>query len=300
MRLKSRIFYWYSAFVVAFIGLTLFPAPDKATLIRYHITSAELRALDFTIIIPEVLIWFAAFYGYQKLYRYSQLIKASKDGRQIAKLARGLLLLSLGLPITTIIGGILSIIAAHNPGFKSASVIVNNYLGVVFPLAAFLWISMGARGLSELSKSRPRLWLLNIVTLSVIVLGVVFCSLIVADHQELRTSYHMSPELVMLTLGIPYMYIWFLGLFSAAELQVYSRKVSGVVYREGWKWLIIGLAGVIFTSILLQYLTTLSTWLTSLALGWILLLLYVLLILLAAAYIVLALGAKKLMKIEEA
>jgi hypothetical protein len=110
----------------------------------------------------------------------------------------------------------------------------------------------------------------------------------------------MSPELVMITLGIPYMYIWFLGMQAATELHAYSKGLVGIFYRRGWNLFISGIAAIIFTSILLQYLTTLSTWLTSLSLGWLLSLLYVLLLLLASAYIVVALGAKKLMKIEEA
>jgi hypothetical protein len=144
------------------------------------------------------------------------------------------------------------------------------------------------------------LLILNAVGLTVLILGMVFCCLIVLDHTELRQVYHMSPELVMLTLGIPYIYTWFLGLFAVAELFAYSRKVVGVVYRRGWNWLIAGLVSIITVSILIQYLTTLSTWLTSLSLGGILLLLFALLLLLAAAYIVLALGTQKLMKIEEA
>ncbi len=104
----------------------------------------------------------------------------------------------------------------------------------------------------------------------------------------------------MLTLGIPYMYTWFLGLYSASELQAYSQKVAGVVYRKGWNLMIVGVLSFVFLSIILQYLSTLTTWLASLTLYEVLLLLYVLLLLFIAAFIVFALGARKLMKIEEA
>ncbi len=153
--------------------------------------------------------------------------------------------------------------------------------------------------MSDINKARPSLKLLHLEILSTIILGVIFCCLIVLDHRELRATYHMSPELVMLTLGIPYMYMWFLGLFSVVELREYSRTVRGVVYRKSWKLFIAGLAAIILLSILLQYLSTLSSWLTSLSLGWVLLLLYVLLLLLAGAFIVVALGAQGLTKIEE-
>src|SRR5262249_52931667 len=149
-----------------------------------------------------------------KLQRYSQLIKDSEDGRHIAKLAYGLWVLAIGLPIGAIVSGILTYIAAHHAGFTPASVVISNYLGLIYPLIAFLLISRGAWGLSELSRARPSLRIVHLVVATTILLGVVFCCLIVAGHTELRATYHMSPKLVMLTLGAPYMYIWFLGLFS--------------------------------------------------------------------------------------
>lgn len=300
MKIKSKIFYWYATFLATYTAIVLLPAPNKETLHRYHLSPTGLRLLDLTIIIPEAIIWFIAFYGYQKLHVYSQGIKQESEGKHINKLSLGLFFLSIGSPITAIISGILAIIALHHPGFTASSTIINNYVNVVFPLIAFICISIGARGLSDVAKTRPRLPLINLVILLVIILGVVFCSLIVLDHKELRGIYHMSPQLVMLTLAVPYMYIWFLGLQSSAELLEYSRKLVGVVYRKAWNMFIAGLVAIISVSILLQYLTTLSTWLTSLSLNWVLVLLYTLLILLSGAYIVVALGVKKLTAIEEA
>lgn len=300
MKVKSKIFYWYAAFVVAFGLLTLLPSPDKVSMQRYHLSSTSIRLLDLTLIIPEALIWFVAFYGYQKLSRYASLIRSDKDGSQIFHLARGLLLLAVGLPIAAILSTILNIIASHVPDFKPSAVVINNYCGILFPLWGFLLMSIGARGLGNLAKTRPRFTVLNAITLAVIILGVGFCCLVSVGHTAVRNTYHMSPGLVMLTLGVPYMYTWFLGLLTIAELHAYSHTVPGVLYRRGWMLLIWGLGSIILTYITIEYLSTLSTWITSLSLGGILALLYVLLLLLAGAFIVVALGAKKLTKIEEA
>lgn len=300
MKVKSKIFYWYIAFVVIYVAVTLLPSPDKATITQYHLSASGIRALDLTIIIPVMLIWWVAFYGYTKLHAYSQAIKGDAESRHIATLSRGLLLLSIGLPISAIVSSLLTLLNHHLHGFDAVAIIVKNYANVAFPLAAFICISIGARGLSDLRKTRPRLLLINAVILAVIALGIIFCCLIVLNHRTLRTTYHMSPQLVMLSLGVPYMYLWFLGLQASTELHAYSKNVTGIVYRKGWNTFIAGLAAIILTSILIQYLTALSTWLTSLTLGWLLLLLYALLILLASAYIVVALGTKELMKIEEA
>lgn len=299
MNLKSRIFYWYVAFVLVFICLSLIPAPDKASLIKYHLSAADARLLNLTLLIPEAGLWFAAFYGSQRFQRYGQLIHEGKEAPHISRLSRGLLFLALWLPTSAIISTTLRIIATHHPDLKSATVVIGNYLALVFPLLAFVWISRGARGLSDMSNSRPRFGVVNLVILTAIILGVVFCCLIVLNHRTLRTTYHMSPQLVMLTLGIPYTYMWLLGFYALADLQAYSVKLRGILYRRGWQQLIGGLGSVILTSILLQYLTTLTSWITSLSLNGILLLLYGLLFLLAGAFIVLALGAQKLTKIEE-
>jgi hypothetical protein len=300
VKVKSKIFFWYVLFVAGFVLLTLIPTPDQATLTKYHLSALSLRLLDITLIIPEVVMWYAAFYGYLRLQQYGQLITGSAESKHIKRLALGLLFLAAGLPLMAIISGLLSLIAKHHASFTANAVIINNYLSLISPLLAFLYINVAARGLSDLAKRRPRLRFTNLVILTLITLGVVFCCLITANHHQLRLTYHLSPQLVMLSLGIPYMYIWFLGLQACAELYEYSRKLTGIVYRKGWNLVIIGLVSIIFLSIAIQYLTAVSSWLLSLGLGSILLLLYALLLLLGGAYIVVALGANKLTRIEEA
>lgn len=300
MKVKSKIFYWYAAFVAAYACLTLIPHPDRKTLAHYHLSATNLRLLDLTILIPLVVIWFAAFYGYYKLHAYGGMIKQAKDGRAVMKLSYGLLALALGLPIGSIISAIFNLIAAQHPAFTAPAAVISNYITIVYALIAFLFISVGARHLSTISKSRISLRTSNILTLVVIALGVVFCALIGRSHQSVQTAFHMTATQAMLTMALPYIYIWFLGIFAVAEISVYSRHVAGVVYRNSWNQLTFGFAAIIIVDILLQYLGTLSSWLTGLSLSRFLLLLYVLLLLLAAAFIVAALGTKKLVRIEEA
>jgi hypothetical protein len=300
MKLRSKIFYTYAIFVIIYVLLVFLPAPAKATLSKYHLHATGLRLLDVTLIIPILIMWFAVFYGYSKLHDYSKLIKGNRDGKPVGALAYGLLALAIGVPAGSIISSTMTIIADHHQGFMPASIIISNYVSVICPLIAFFLINGAARSLSELTKTRPGLGVANVVTLIVIALGVVFCDLITRSHKSILTTYHMSYSLVMLTYAIPYMYIWFLGLFAIAEMHVYSKQVAGVIYRRGWNRLMFGLGFIIVVDILLQYLDTLSSWLNGLSLGGVLLVLYVLLIALAAGFIVVALGTKELMKIEEA
>lgn len=278
----------------------LIPAPDPIALKHYHLSPTGLRVLEFTLVVPIVAIWFTVFYAYDRLHRYSKLIRNNKDGKAVMRLSDGLLAFALGIPLSSILSTALKVIGRHYPSLTGITTITSNYIGVLYPLIAFIFISMGARALSEISKSRPSLKIFNILVLAIIAIGVIFCDLIARAHHNLYHTYHLSYSLVMLTLGIPYMYMWFLGLFAATEIYLYSRRVAGIVYRQSWNLLAIGLGSFIVVSIVLEYLSTLSTWLNGLSLPGILLLLYVLLLLLASAFIVVALGTKELMKIEEA
>jgi len=300
MNIRSKIFYWYAAFVAIFTFISLLPTPARATLTKYHLQPTGLRLLDLTLLIPTFIMWFAVFYGYNKLHRYGQLIKDNHDGKQVTRLADGLLVIAIGLPVVSIVSGLLQLITRHYPGFTAAATIIPDYLTVIYALVGFIFICKAARGLGELSRTHLGFNMLNVVLFVVIVIGVVFCDLIAHSHASLRMVYHMPYELVMLTFAIPYMYIWFLGLFAIAEIYAYSKQVSGVVYRKGWDRLAFGLGSIIVLDILLQYLGTLSSWLNGLSLSGLLLLLYVLLLGLAGAFIVVALGTKELMKIEEA
>ena len=300
MRIKSRLFYWYAVFVIVSALTLLLPAPDHAALLKYHLHPLTLRLLDVTLLIPMYIMWFALFYGYAHLNRYGRLIGKNRDGRQVMKLADGLLALAIGMPIVSIISNIFMLITHAHPGFAPASAVISNYLNIVYPLIAFIFISKAARGLAGHSRTSPDFKSTNMVVAAVIVLGVIFCDLIARSHYSLNHTYHLSFTWAMFTIAIPYMYIWFLGLFAIAELYAYSKDLAGVLYRKGWNRLAFGFGAIVMLNILLQYLGTLATWLNGLSLAGFLLLLYVLLLLLASAFIVVALGTKDLMKIEQA
>lgn len=270
-----------------------------ATLHRYHITAGQLRWLDITIILPLAAIWGAAFYGYHKLSTYSRLIRQAKDGRQIAKLTKGVLILVLGLPLNSIISQILKLIGVHHTSFTAATAIVANYVSLVIPLVAFAVIGHGARGLSIFAKQRPAYAATQVLAGVLIVVGVLYGYFISLPGAHLNEYYHLKPTIVLITLVIPYIYTWFLGLLAAYELHLYSRKITGVIYRQGWDYLAYGLGAVIITSILLQYFTTLTMRFQTLSLGAVLAMVYGLLAVMAVGYVLLSVGAKKLTKIEE-
>lgn len=298
MKLRSKLFGLYVLFVGLYSVMLLIAPPPRVTLDQYHLTVTQLRLLDLTIIIPLAIIWFIAFYGFSKLRTYATLIRNSKDGTQINKIANGIMVLTIGLPFSSVIGSIMTVIAQDNPEFRPASIIVRHYLDLLVPLIAFSIISIGARGLADLAKHRPPQRVMNIIALVFITIGVFYCHFVLTA-KNFHTAYYLPEALVLLTIVIPYMYTWYLGLLSAYQVHAYSLQAPGIVYRRNWDLFAYGIAATILTSVVFQYVTTLSKQFSSLHLLPLLGIVYGLLALMSVGYALIALGAKKLQKIEE-
>lgn len=298
MKLRSRLFGLYVLFVGLYAVMLLIAPPPRIAMDRYNLTINQLHLLELTIIIPMAIIWFIAFYGYSKLRAYTDLIKDSKDGKQINRIATGVLILTIGTPFTTVASSIMTVISQDMPNFRPTSLIIRHYLDILVPLLAFILISGGARGLHDLTKHRPPQYVINAVAGIFIVIGVTYCWVILNAH-NFNAAYFLPEWLVLTTIVIPYMYTWYLGMMSAYQVHAYSLKVPGIVYRRNWNLFAAGIAAIIVASIIYQYAATLTRQFSSLRLIPLLCIVYSLLALISVGYILVALGAKKLQKIEE-
>jgi len=298
MKLRSRLFYSYILFVIVYAIFLLLPAPSRVTLRQYHVSALGIRIIDATLLVLLALIWFAGFYGYVKIRAYTQLIRGSKDGEQVAKLAKGIFAIVIWLPVSSSLSSILNYIALRHIGFLPAAKIIENYIGLLLPLVGFIYISSGARGLSEIVKQRPSYFATNLLAFLLIYVGLIYAHLVLVT-QDRDTVYHMPIWVVLLTLIAPYIYMWFIGLLAVYEIYLYRRKVKGIVYKRSWGLLSFGLGWLIVITIGLQYLTTLSAHLAHLSIYGILTIIYVLLLLVALGFVFIANGARKLQRIEE-
>jgi hypothetical protein len=297
MKLRSKIFYLYAILVATYVALFLITLPTDAVQ-RFDLSPLEYRLLGLTVVIPLTLIWFAAFYGYSKLRTYTNLIRATKDGRHVNQLTRGIMVLAIGLPITAIVDTALSRLAQRYPSLTDFSTVIDNYLDLAIPLTAFFFISAGAHGLSILSKQRPSQRAINLLAALFIAIGVTYCS-IVLTSDDLQTIYHLPVWLVVATVVGPYLYVWYLGLLAAYEVYLYSRTAPGLLYRRTWGMLARGIGAIILTSIVMQYVLTLTTQFTTMRLRSLLVIVYILLALMSVGYVLVAIGARRLRKIEE-
>lgn len=299
MKWHSRTFLFFVILAVLYVFISLVVAPPRATLQKYHMSSTSLRVLNTTVVVPVIAVWFLALYGYQKLHDYSQELNGSKEGAYVKELTTGVLVLAFWLPISSTTSAVLNLAARNHPELLAPATVITNYMSLIFPLVALYFINSAARKLSDLSKLRLAPRNINFMALALIVAGVAYGFLVASAQNDLDAIYHLPMPLVLLTLVIPYIFSWFLGLLAVFYLHAYGKSVPGIIFRKSWNWFAFGLVWIIVCLIALQYTTAVSAKLGDMPVGTLLMLTYGLLLLMGLGFAFLAAGAKKLKMIEE-
>lgn len=298
MHIRLTPITWFILLTVIAIGLALGLPPDPHAVHQLHTSAAAYRLAIAALLIPYILIWFASFYAFAKLQEYSRPLKGTKDGAAFHKITIGMGAVAFSLVVPTIISLILNNIAVHQPSFKVASIIINNYLGLYPGLLAFLLLFNGTRLLLRTVRGSTQRLDLRWHAPWFFLLCVVFSHLAI-ENQYRSHPYHLSLWLLIVTFIVPYLYGWMVGLLSAYELRWYAKTVKGLLYRQAVKQIAHGIAIVIFGSIAIQFVNiTLAQRLDN-SLGSVLLVDYGLLVIVAVGLILMALGTKKLKLIEE-
>lgn len=296
---KPSAMMWYGVLVVIGAVLALLMAPDVAILHTLHISDAAYRIAVFTVIPPYALIWFSAFYAYDKLRGYAKKVRPSQEAEPFQTIADGVRFLAWGLALQTIISIVLNAFASWHSGFGAASTILSHYIMLAVPLVGFTMIGNGTNALTAIVHTRPSRVGMRLFALAFIIVGTFFVRLVMHGHGADDGQYRLSAYPLLLTIIIPYLYAWFLGLLSAYELWLYAQKIKGVLYKRALARLSGGIAIVIVASIAVQYLTGVSGNSGRVSLAPFLVMVYCLLAVQAAGYALIAFGAKRLQKIEE-
>lgn len=296
---KVPAFTWYGILVAAYIILSLSVPIDSHALHMLHLSSVEYRVFIFAVIVPYTLIWLAAFYAYNNMQSYAKRIHTSPEGLAFKQLANGILVMAWGLAIPAILSVILNAIAAQHYGFKGTATIINNYATLLVPLIAFSYISSGTRRLSDSLHSRPSLVGVRLFVIAFVTMGVFYCYLTLRARFLHGDPYHLPTVLTLLTIVIPYLFAWFMGLLATLELTMYATKIHGLLYKRSLNMLASGIAMVIVSSIFIQYITVIFAYKGNFTLGILLVLIYILLIGEAIGFVLISTGSKRLKRIEE-
>jgi len=295
----------YTILAVLFaIFIFALPANRLATQ-AYHVTSFQYRVVLFSVALPSILVWFAAFWGYAKLRQYAAHLQAAAEGEYYMALARGCTWLAWSLPVTAIVT--LAANAAMGPDthLHPAAVVISNYVKLIPPLIAFTLIGNAARGLVQHSRIKLGLMGTRLIMLLFVLIGVLYCYL-VFRHMDLTMGlgnshnlYFMPVWLVVVTIAVPYLYAWFVGLLAAYEISLFSQKVHGVLYRRALRMLAGGLVLVLGSSMVVQYISGLQVGQGYLVLDSRLLFLTIFRILNGIGFLLIAFGADQLKKLED-
>jgi hypothetical protein len=299
-----RTMQWCTAVAAAYILLIFVLPGNHATMDYYHLSAFGYRVVNAALAMPTIAVWFAAFWGYAKLREYSRAIAKSREGPHFARLASGCAWLAWSLPVTTLSSFLLNGIANKWPAFHPSAIIISNYCALVLPLIAFITISLAAREM--IGKSRLNLGLTStrLMMAFFLVGGLTYCFFIfrhfdLTSLASTHNPYFLPVWLMIISVIIPSLYAWFIGLLAAYEISLFGANVHGLLYRRALLYMVSGLVAVLLSSIALQYISSVVPRAGDLLFDYRLLLILVVRIVGGVGFFVLAIGANRLKKIEE-
>lgn len=295
MPVKLTPMNWFVILLAIAVILALVLPPDPVAVRSLHTTAFAYRLAVATLLIPYAVIWYAAFYAFAKLQEYTRTLNGSKDGRAFRQITIGMGAIAFSLVVPTILSLVLNNMAAHNAGFRTAAHITEGYLDLYPGLIAFLLLKNGTRRLVRTTRGWGRGVDLRWHAPWFLLLGVVF-TYIAVEH---RAAYHLGTMLLIVTIIVPYLYGWVLGLLAALDLKLYAEQVRGALYKRAVRWLSSGIAVTITGSIAIQFVNVTLMHSGKRTLGLVLLLDYMLLIIIVAGLGMIALGTKRLKRFEE-
>lgn len=273
---------------------------------QLHISQQTLNILRLSFAIPYLLIWLSAAYSYIKIKRYAAAISPSNESSAFRKVGTGILLLLCSLVISTFASTSRNIMV-DNAQMRPILTILTNY-AYVFPyLFAFILLYKSTK---EFGLQNPNLkftarncihYGIPLILLAYVWLELIFTNpyRVVPGNASKFASYYLKDSLLILTIVIPSLISWFIGLLSVIKLKIYYKKVSGKIYKRALSSLVNGLSGVIAASVFLQALLSLGPQrLLDLGLEKLLGFIYLFLIIQALGFYFIARGASNLTKIE--
>ncbi len=302
---RGGLAYWLlGAASLIYVAVTLWEPITQAER-TYTLSPWAVHSLQLTIVLPLVAVWFVAMWGSLRFRAYALSIQASADGRALKTLANGLVTLVSGLVLTSVLQSFNGRMALW--GHAKIWAIFSEYVALLVALVALGLIVRGAWQLAGLVRFRRLALVQAVALLALAVIGITYAVLLIHDPYRsatpsptLHSSYYLSDWLLVPTIVVPYLVVWYCGLLAVGCLRIYQSYSSGIIYRHALSRLSSGLFAVIMASVFIQVLDAVSPSLVHLGVKDLLLLIYVLIIVYAIGHIVVALGARSLAKIEEA
>lgn len=286
------------------IALLTIPA-DASVLKKYDLSPFQARALGLSIALPLIAVWSLALGGLRRITRYALKIQKQNEGPGFMLISQGLGVLVLGQPLSSFVSTSLNYVARENPSLTAASQIIINYLSLLVISVGFYIIARGTHQLllksDKKSESSPIFWRVFLIIFSVIFVYVTFTNpartVVVPGVQ--KAVYYLPDWLIATTIVIPYIVTWYLGLIAVYQLYAYSRLTKGILYKQALRLISHGLGFIIVGSILIRFVSRLNFFFNDAELKILLTVIYLIVVSISVGYIYIAVGAKKLKRIED-
>jgi hypothetical protein len=289
---------WYSILLVTAALLALVLPPNPETLADLQISASGYRLALAVLIIPYAALWYAGFYVYAKVQEYSHYVHKSKEGEAFRRISRGLGILAFGLVVPLMLDLAIGFAAQKQPVFSTLSKLGHHYYTLLFMLVAITYISDGSDRLVERIKVRARMGSIRWFAVVFVLLSTIYSYLVLHNYRVNQNPYDVGLALILLTIIAPHLYVWFLGISSALELNLYAVHVQGLIYQRALALFAKGIVVVITGAIASQFIeSTVAVHQSNI--WYVLLYEFLPLLLLIIGFGLMAAGAKKLKRIEE-
>lgn len=311
MTKASHNFYYILTAIAAVIYVTLaFLTPsDPAALAKYNWTPAFIVWLRITLMLPILFTWFAATYAFSTLGNYITLIKGSWEESAFKKLWIGIGIIfwsSVFSSLVSTFGNYLRQGISTQPHpLRPLFTIIQNYFAIFPMLIGFIFILMaGMIFLKNCGRKISIQW--KIVTgiilavIAYVLLDLIFTNTVrTVPNASGVSTYFLNDALIVVTIILPLFAAWIIGLFATKCFSLYTRFTEGILYKQLFSNVMLGLNSLIFLSMFLQTFSAIGAErLADLGAESILLLIYFIIAVYGLAYLFIARGVRKLSQIE--
>jgi hypothetical protein len=301
---ELRAIKWCSLFTVIYI-LVIFLMPDsKASLHSYDVSSVDYNAASLIVAVPSIIVWFVSFIGYTKLRSYASLISKTNEGPHFDRLSTGTTWLAWSLPLMSIFNHTTSGVAHKVASFHATSIILNNYFDMILTFISFAIIGSAVHGIIMSNKKETKALSSKLIMVVFIVLGLSYCYLTLrafdlSSLSSTQNPYKLPAWLMIVSVIIPYMYAWFVGLLASYQLTLAAKNTTGILYRRALYYIVGGLIAIILAAIAVQYLNGVIPSTGHFVLNYKSFVVITFRVVSGLGFISLATGANRLKKIEE-
>lgn len=301
----KNILVLYVLLAAVYIFLILFTRPSNSLLTMFQLTSSQAKTLSLLLAIPFLSIWILALWAYSGMRSYADTIQRGNEGRAFDYLSRGLLVTVLFLPASNILSEITMNVQASHPSIFILILLGTSIITAVAILAAFAFTYLGSAQLLRFVQPPPQSDFLLTSILFVALVGLYIILIIhpagtrPMTYSVLTFPTYGSSLLYDITVILPRVIGWFIGILAVLNFYKFRTKVHGVFYRAAFQNVANGNAVIILGAIVFRWAQDLLARGGSTDLRLSLLLNYLVLIVYGIGFALLGNGAQQLHKIEK-